>query len=668
MHWTDPPGTENQPGYNDRPGQEGFIPSLSLAHPESSHPATQDSPSPGPPRELKIDKSLVVSTTPGLPRNLEVFTLTLGTETIELLPFKNWSQLDHFKWTVRGKLPAEPAGLEIAVDHVRISGETVALNDPAGCAKLERLFNEWLHFERETLELARHKALSQPLSAAPESSSQPGSQPLRFQVEVDKRAQVHIHCLQGRDTLASIGLTLAGFSSLCQQGLMRKPHALETGALHNWVELDGELFSFESGKNDAARLEQVLNERYIPAAATNSTKEVLVFMNAASPTGFDIQFPVIVGGAPDNHRHHLTDQTLELLQDPDHCGLLHREIIIKLIPPNLVFKQKTPDGGEQYFAWRPEYTVSVVDEAGVEKTMHLSQPLNLLRLGPADLTAVFNHPSVNRHMKAAPAARAAGETKAAPAAQGPRSQPPPQPVPPPPPRLKPEPPVPAPKPPPVMAEVRPATSPSDLAARPAPAEAAPKPVVPATPPPNLWLKDLLARPALEHDWFACLAYSKIAQRFGNSSEGVLGPAACWFISLGESADIADPDFKGIFLTEKGSLGFLNQSQMARFCHGVAFLGPRQEALEGIEVALVAVGLDARQRVLFIVNDNYHAHFGVAEAVLTDVLTRLSQQGAVVMSVTESLASREPIEVVWTVPADQPDLNEPQALESVRPSA
>ena len=72
--------------------------------------------------------------------NLEVFTLTLGGETIELLPLKNWGQLDHHKWTVRGKLPAEPAGLEIALDHVKITGGTVAINDPAGCVKLETAF------------------------------------------------------------------------------------------------------------------------------------------------------------------------------------------------------------------------------------------------------------------------------------------------------------------------------------------------------------------------------------------------------------------------------------------------------------------------------------------------------------------------------------------------
>src|SRR5205823_12324145 len=68
---------------------------------------------------------------------------------------------------------------------------------------------------------------------------------------------------------------------------------------------------------------------------------------AASATGFDIQFPAVVGGVPGSHRHHLDEQSLELLQDKQRCGLLHPEVIIKLIAPNLVFKRRTPEGGEQ---------------------------------------------------------------------------------------------------------------------------------------------------------------------------------------------------------------------------------------------------------------------------------------------------------------------------------
>ncbi|MCX6923812.1 MAG: hypothetical protein NT154_11490 [Verrucomicrobia bacterium] len=577
----------------------------------------------------------------------------MGDETIELLPLRNWSQLDHYKWTVRGKLPGAPAGLEIALDHVRMAGETVAINDPEGCEKLERLFNDWFLLERETLELARKKARPQPSSAAPASLAQPESQALRFRVEVDKRGQVHIHCVRGKETLASIGLSVAGFKSLYQQGLMRKPNTLESGALHDWVELDGELCSFEKGQDAAVRLEQILNERYVPAATVGPAKEVAIFLNPASSSGFDIQFPIVVAGVPDNHRRHLDEQSLGLLQDPDHCGLLHRELIIKLIPPNLVFKRKTPDGGEHYLAWGPEHTVNVTDEEGQLKTIQLSQPLNLLRLGRTELNAVFNHPTINRHTKAASPDQASSVAEPKPAASSPQTQTPSQPT--------------APPVQPIRGESRPDVRKSgpESATKPDMAKSVAMRVNLARPAPNLWLEEILAQPLYHHEWIACLMYRKMAEWFGNSNAGNFGPCDCWFISRGELEDIAHPEFHGIFITEKGSLGFLNKGQMARFYNRIAFIGPQQSALEGIQVDLVAVGLDARQRLVFILNDNYRRQFSVPEMTLAEVLSRLRDNGAVVLSVRETLANPEPLDVVWIVPAEQPDPSSPEAQEHTR---
>jgi hypothetical protein len=632
--------------------------------------AQRDISSPGLPApvrasEIRVGKCLAFSSIVGTPTDLEVFTLTVGGETIELLPQRSWHQLDRYKWTVQGKLPGEPAGLEVALDHVKITGGTVALKDPAGCFKLEQLFNEWLLFERETVELARKKACPQVVSPSQQAAAQPGAQPLRYRVEVDKRAQVHIHCLQGRDTLASVGLSVAGINSLNQQGLMRKPRKLTTGALHDWVELDGELFSFGQGKNDAARLQQILNERYVPEVAAGLGKEVVVFLNPASPTGFDIQFPVMVAGAPDNHRHPLNDQSLASLLDPDHCGLLHKEIIVKLIPPNLVFKRKTPDGGEQYLPWSPEHAVTVVDEEGHEKNLHLSQPLNLLRLSATELAAVFNHPSINRHTKAGRQAAARGGPAleaAAPsswASWGPAESAH----------------APSPKQD-VLAECRvqpvqesiQAKSPPAVAATavgPAVAKPASQPVGSIKSLTNMWLKEILAQPALPPEWFGVLTYTRIAERFGNSNEGKFGPCDCWYISLGESEDIADPKFKGAFITEKGSFGFLSAGQMAKFYNGMAFLGPRDSALQGIQVNLLAVGLDARERLVFVLSDDYREHFGVRESTLGEVLNRLRDHGAVIMGAKETLVNPDPIEVLWTVPAEQEDPSTPVARESVR---
>jgi hypothetical protein len=162
-------------------------------------------------------------------------------------------------------------------------------------------------------------------------------------------------------------------------------------------------------------------------------------------------------------------------------------------------------------------------------------------------------------------------------------------------------------------------------------------------------------------------YGKLAERFGNSREGSLGPWPCWAIALGETEDIADPEFKGVFLTEKGALGFISQGHMVRFYKEVVFLGLPESTLEGIGVGLVAIGLDPEQRVVFIVSNDHRGKFGVPDQVLREELTRLRNLGAVVLSVKEALESREPIEVVWTVPAEQKEPGNPQALESTRPA-
>jgi hypothetical protein len=662
MNWTTPPAAENGPGYGNRLGEESFLRSESPSQPES-----QGNQTPNELPRIRIHKSLTLSALGGDSPNLEVYKLTLGEETIELLPLRNWGQLDYYKWTVRGKLPAEPAGLEIALDHVRLAGETVGINDPTGCEKLERLFNDWLLLEKETQQLARKKARPQQQPTTPVSSTQPNAETLRCRVEMDKRGQVHVHCVRGKETLASIGLTVAGFKSLYQQGLMRKPHTVETGALHDWVELDGELCSFEQGRNDAARLEQILNERYVLAASAGPAKEIVVFLNPASSTGFDIQFPITAGGMLDNHRRHLDEQSLGLLQDPDHCGLLHRDIIVKLIPPNLVFKKKTPDGGEDYFSWSPENALNVIDEDGHQKMIQLSQPLNLLRLSRAELAAVFNHPTINRHTTTATSPPLASEVEPKSAAPGSVPQVPPQPAPSPPPSNAPEASLEAREP------VHGASKPElmitpESAPKPAVAEPDLRPAVLARPLPNLWLREILTQPAHYHEWFACLTYRKMAEWFGNSGKGNFGPCDCWFISLGESEDIADPAFKGIFITEKGSLGYLNAGQMARFYNRIAFVGPQQSALEGIQVDLVAVGLDAQQSLVFILSDDYRRRFSVPEMTLAEVLSRLRDCGAVVLNARETLASPQPIEVIWMVPAEQPDPSSPEAQEYTRAPA
>ncbi len=660
-------------------------------------------PAPSPP-QIKVGKRTALVGG----KEAEVFTMTLGTETIELLPLRNWGQLDIYKWRVRGKLPGTPAGLEITFDHIKLLGQTVSTKDPEGCARLQTLFAEWLDLERENLELARKKTQSK-AAAHTESASSAERVPPRFQVELDNKGMVHVHFVQGREQLASIGLNVAGFQSLVAQGFMRKPHSVKTGALHDWVELDGVLFSFEKGKNDGPRLEQALNHSYLPASGIGGGKEIVVYANAASSTGFDIQFPVKVAGSTENRRRPLTEDSLDLLQDPDHCGLLQAGLVVKLSRPTLIFKQKTPDGGERYFPQGPTNLVRVADEDGQETLVDLSQPVNYLHLGAVELTAVFNHPSINRHAQASPASS---------------------------PRPNPSPSIPSHEPSraashdslpalvPVATAVPGAVAPptpseahssmgSGLAApggvRADPSAAMPKvqrqelhktelseilsvaddtvnSTIPATEPKtrreqirtpavgsergaNLWLKPLVEQQPIRFDWLSCLIYEKIAARLHNSREGRLLGSKCWLVDLvqSEESDDSIPETARtcIFLAETGAFGFAGSGWLCRFETARATIGPEASQLKGEGVRLLALGLDAADRFVFVVSDGYPEKFGVAAQELETVLAGLREQGALLMSVKEVVESPDPLQVLWTVPVDQENPADPRALESVR---
>src|SRR5512147_722241 len=80
---------------------------------------------------MTIGRTMVLT---GNGKEAGIFTMTLDGETIDLLPLRNWSQLDVHKWGPRGKLPGTPAGLEITYDHVKVAGGTVSTSDPQGAA------------------------------------------------------------------------------------------------------------------------------------------------------------------------------------------------------------------------------------------------------------------------------------------------------------------------------------------------------------------------------------------------------------------------------------------------------------------------------------------------------------------------------------------------------
>ena len=173
---------------------------------------------------------------------------------------------------------------------------------------------------------------------------------------------------------------------------------------------------------------------------------------------------------------------------------------------------------------------------------------------------------------------------------------------------------------------------------------------------------------MRQDWFACLVYTRLAEHFGNSSEGYFGPFPCWACSLGEVENISDPAFRGVFLTQKGGLGYLNRGHVARFRNEVAFIGTLETTIEGIGVHLVAVGADTEQRVVFVVTEGYRAKFDLPDQAVAEELARLKDYGALVLSASEVLQNTDPIEVIWTVPAEQENPDDPQAVENLRPDS
>lgn len=562
----------------------------------------------------------------------EIFTLTLGKETIDLLPLKNWSQLDSHKWRARGQLPGTPTGLEVALDHVKLMGETVYTREPDACVKLEKLFAEWVKLENERLELIKKQAQSNMETVSRENSPEP-VQALHFEVDTDAKGQVHVRCMQGKATAATIGLTVPGFQSLVSQRLLRKPRAVKTGVLHDWVELDGVLYSFQEGKNDAEKLARALNEHFLPASALGEEESIVVFGDAATSTGLELQFAARVGGVPDHHRRPLDQATLELLQDPERCGLLQPGIVVKLAAPNIIFKRRTPEGGEEYLPAGPDTQLRVRTEDGEESIIELSQPLDYMRLSPIELTAAFNHPSVNRVQKMPSPSRVQGDTN-----------------------------------------TTKKTPPSSLPSERPPSKPTHKPAHEAGPPaasflrPNHWLGPLLRQPALDHQWLIWLLYGKMAEHVGNSEKGRLDSSDCWLITMSGANEPTHADFRGFFLIENDRLGFIGNGKTAQFGQEAVLLSTGESVLKAAGVRLLGIGIDASQHFVFLLSDDYLEKFGVPAETLGAALTGLKQQGVSVMSIEEATASETPIEIMWTVPAEQATSGKPQAIETQRDAA
>jgi hypothetical protein len=209
-------------------------------------------------------------------------------------------------------------------------------------------------------------------------------------------------------------------------------------------------------------------------------------------------------------------------------------------------------------------------------------------------------------------------------------------------------------------------------ATPVPLKSAPAPESPSDtsphPFPNAWLAPILAQAPIRFDWLSSLLYASLAERFGNSREGTIGMGNGWAVALGDVTDLSDPGFKGVFLTQKGGFGFFGPNAMVRFHRGVVFIGSRESVLEGIGVDLLGAGLDEQGDLVFIVSDGFASRFDVADKIVARELARVREASAILVSEKEVLETTSALEMVWTVPAEQPNPLDPQAVESTRPAA
>lgn len=291
------------------------------------------------------------------------YALSYGDETVVLEPAKPWVKADTFKWVTRG-LIEEPQSFQVfANGAVEINAERIPLDDPEGEIKLESQINK--HHPPSIA----HKPPVIPFKLADLEETDTGK--VQFRVKLDHLGHMMIACTRGSERTET---GLRGLPSLAQSGFMIKPKSVHVDPLQRAVELDG--VRFECDATGAQQLEEVLNQRYAPTIRTDDTSQIVVRDNAASATGFDIDFVTIQAGARLPVKGHLTQDKLNILQDHQRCDLLHPGIILRLSPPNLLIRRRLPDGGEEPIPEVPD--------------------IHYMRVQAAQLQQILNHPLVRR--------------------------------------------------------------------------------------------------------------------------------------------------------------------------------------------------------------------------------------------------------------------------------
>jgi hypothetical protein len=300
-----------------------------------------------------------------------VFTLSLDKEIVILEPGKTWSQVDHYKWIVRG-LIEEPQMFHVFPDgSVEINSEKISITDLAAEEKLEHQINK-----RHTPTGTHKPQASTPSGIASAPTAPPTPDPRRFRVKLDHLGHVLIERGHGSDREET---GLRGIATLIANGLIRKPDHYRVDPMQRSIEIDG--VTFECNEAGVKRLEEALNTRYAPSSQANKAAAIEIKENVAASTRFDIHFHTTHAGVTRDIKGHLTQELLDVLQDPVKCTLILPGIHLLLSPPNLLIRRRRPDLGEEKIPELPD--------------------VNLLRLTSVQLQQIINHPLIRRNVGAA---------------------------------------------------------------------------------------------------------------------------------------------------------------------------------------------------------------------------------------------------------------------------
>jgi hypothetical protein len=305
-----------------------------------------------------------------------VFTLSLDNEVVTLESGKTWTQLDHFKWVVRGLIES-PENFHVHPDgSVEIYAEKIDIADPEGTVKLEQQINK-----RHTATVAHKPAPANAPSASAAAQTRSGKP--QFLVRLDHWGHLVIEWGHGLDREET---GLRGLPTLMANGLIRKPGTYHVDPLQRGIEIDG--VKFDCSEAGAKRLEEALNKRYAVTRRTDNAVAVEIKENHAASTGFDIHFTIHRAGVPLEVKGHLSQEYLDILQDPAKCDLLQPRIHLLLSPPYLLIRRRLPDMGEEKIPELPD--------------------VNFLHCNAAQLQQALNHPLIRRNVSAGDAAALPG--------------------------------------------------------------------------------------------------------------------------------------------------------------------------------------------------------------------------------------------------------------------